>query len=97
MGTVWGCLWEWTVWGCLWRMCGWMRLKLCGSVIEIHGKASQVLQGRSEPPRHSKQPSQPSSHPPHLPPRAICQGLRRQFVLHILVQLGLRLGPKAVG
>jgi len=36
-------------------------------VIQIHGKAMQVLQGRSEPPRHSKQPSQPSSHPPHLP------------------------------
>jgi len=39
-------------------------------VIQIHGKAMQVLQGRSEPPRHSKQPSQPSSHPPSLtPPR----------------------------
>jgi len=54
----------WKVWGCLWRMCGWMGLKLCGNVIEIHGKALQVLQGRSEPPRHSKEPSQPSSHPP---------------------------------
>jgi len=28
----------------------------------------QVLQGRSEPPRHSKQPSQPSSHPPSPTP-----------------------------
>jgi len=40
-----------------------MRLKLCGNVIEIHGKAMRVLQGRSEPPRHSKQPSQPSTYP----------------------------------
>jgi len=58
----------WKVWGCLWRMCGWMKLKLCGSVIQIHGKAMQVLQGRSEPPRHSKQPIQPSSHPPSPTP-----------------------------
>jgi len=64
----------WKVWGCLWRMCGWMKLKLCGNVIQIHGKAKQVLQSHSEPPRHSKQPSQPAFHPPpHLPPRAICQ------------------------
>jgi len=39
-------------------------------VIQIHGKAMRVLQGRSEPPRHSKQPSQPSSHPPLTYPRA---------------------------
>jgi len=58
----------WKVWGCLWHMCGWMRLKLWGNVIQVHGKAMQVLQGRPEPPRHSKQPSQPSSHPPSPTP-----------------------------
>jgi len=64
----------WKVLGCLWRMCGWMRLKPSGNVVQIHGKAMQVLQGRSEPPRHSKQPSQPASHPPHLPPCAMITG-----------------------
>jgi len=67
----------WKVWVCLWRMCGWMRLKLCRNVKEIHGKAMQVLQGRSEPPRHSKQPSQASSHPPLTYPRA--RYVKQQF------------------
>jgi len=89
MGEVAGGAW-WKVWGCLWRMCGWMRLKLCGNVIEIHGKA---MQGRSEPPRHGKQPSQPSSHPPHLPPgvppspRAIYRGYVKSLLLLVLVVL----------
>jgi len=63
----------WRVRGCLWRMCGWMRLKLCGNVIEIHGKAMQVLQGCLSLLGTASSPASLPATPPHLPPRAICQ------------------------
>jgi len=65
----------WRVWGCLWRMCGWMRLKLDGNVVEIHGKAMQVLQGCSEPRSLAvaQRAAQPAFQPPPLTyPRARC-------------------------
>jgi len=47
---------------------GGMRLKLFGTVVELHSKALQVVQGHSDPPRHSSQPSQPASQRPSLTP-----------------------------